>query len=89
MECPKCFSSKTKVLDSRRNMQYVKRIRKCESCSTKFNTWEISVSDAKDVLIRKLSALINEEGIAKIIKSFINKTMKEKLKDEDFMGGVS
>lgn len=44
MKCPECGSKKAKVTDSRFRDKdnVIKRRRKCENCSKRFNTYEVS-----------------------------------------------
>ncbi len=58
MVCPKCGSSKNRVLNSRGQEQFVRRRRECFSCGHRFSTVEVLEKTWRDALrVRELLSL--------------------------------
>jgi len=55
MECPKCDCEDSKVINSRKHRNYVRRQRQCLSCGHRYLTREMVADDAIDMRVHAAS----------------------------------
>lgn len=85
MQCPECFSKNTLVIDSRPVTQAIKRRRKCENCKHRFTSYEMILSDIKDVGIKYIGQGLKDIEIGKIVKKILSRSLRNNLKEKDFL----
>lgn len=53
MQCPICGNHETKVIDSRKGINEVRRRRECMECLTRFSTSEVVIFESINKYIRE------------------------------------
>ncbi len=79
MYCPYCSNHETKVLESRRSEQVLRRRRECLSCSSRFTTHEKVVLNFAVIKKDKHEEPFNIEKIKNSLRKSFSKSNEEKI----------
>ncbi len=65
MNCPKCYHEESSVLDSRANVTYIRRRRKCDRCCHLWTTNEILAEHAEMLRVSKTGPVLDIDTLVK------------------------